>query len=67
MSKKNHLIKSFRVSEKTWNNYIEAAEKVGLKAPQLSRLLFNRSLIQLISFAQKEGWENLTFTLREIN
>ena len=65
--KKNHIIKSFKVSEYTFNKFQNASMETGLKTSELSRLLFNRALNELLSIAQKNGWENLTFSFKEIN
>ena len=62
---KNHRIEAFKVSESTAKEFDEAAEKTEMKKTDLSRLLFNRALKELKSQAQKVGWENLEFSVRE--
>ena len=67
MAIKNHIIKSFKVSEDAYSKFQNASEKTGLSNPELSRLLFNRALSELTTVAMKEGWDNLTFAIRELN
>jgi len=62
---KNHIIKSFRVGEETYKLFLECQKNINLSNSDLARLLFNRSLKELITTAQKVGWENLTFAVRE--
>jgi len=68
MSVKNHIIKSFKVSEELYKRFVEAGEGTGLKKSDLSRLLFNRALSQLIADKIKaQGWENLQILIKELN
>ncbi len=67
MAVKNHLIKAFKVSEETAKLFFEVAEKVNLRNTDLSRLLFNKALHELKAIAQKEGWENIKFSVKELN
>ncbi|MFA5652340.1 MAG: hypothetical protein WC933_03165 [Candidatus Paceibacterota bacterium] len=66
MSNRNHIIKSFKVSEETSKLFDKASEKTGLKKSELSRLLFNRSLQQLNSKAIEVGWDNINFCVKEL-
>lgn len=68
MAIKNHIIKSFKVSEELYKRFEEAAEGTQLKKSDLSRLLFNRALSQLIADKIKaQGWENLQIAIKELN
>lgn len=51
---KNHIIKSFKVSEEASTKFKTAVEETGLKSSQLSRLLFNRALQKLMEAGQLE-------------
>lgn len=63
--KKNHIIKSFRVTEKTYKLYKEAIANTGLSESDMRRLLFNRALHELIASSKLQGWDNLKFGIKE--
>jgi hypothetical protein len=67
MSGKNHLIPAFKISEETYKAFEEAIIKTNMRKTDLSRLLFNRALKELRSIAQTQGWENLSFSIKEMN
>ena len=64
---KNHIIKSFRISDNTFDKFVKASVETGLKTSELSRILFNRALSELTAIAVKEGWNNLSFSVQEMN
>jgi len=64
---KNHIIKAFKVSEDCYEKFQIASEGTRLSNPELSRLLFNRALSLLLASSQKAGWENISFTVKELN
>jgi len=64
---KNHIIKAFKVSEQTWDKFNKASKEIGIKNSELSRLLFNRALTEMLTLAQDNGWNNIQITLKELN
>jgi len=63
---KNHTIKSFRVSDETYEKFEKAVEEIGLKRADVSRLLFNKALKELTALAQENGWDELNFSVRDM-
>ena len=64
---KTHIIKAFRVNEDTYKLYCEVQEHINIKECELRRLLFNRVLMELKVLAQDKGWENIEFSVKELN
>jgi len=65
--KKNHIIKSFRVSKKTKELLEEASQELSLSQTDLIRFLLNKSLVDLKSDSQRaKGYQNLSITLKEL-